>query len=206
MCLADSKSESSTKAGGTDRNQTSEAELSSTVTANVQPQPQQGSEQQQTSDSAATTTTATAKAATTSPPSQKSSSVEATTSAFAVSSSPPGSSVAAAAAAGRQMMNFRINKIKKETQMAQSSSENDEAAGGTTTKSGSTSPTRAGGVREYVPRKKLEKLNYKVGASILEIYKERNKAKLDEAAIVSPIELFTKRMLFVNLLFLSSLC
>lgn len=87
-------------------------------------------------------------------------------------------------------MNFRINKIKKEAQLAQQQQAGSsviESSGGETneSKSGSTSPTRV-----YVPRKKLEKLNYKVGASILEIYKERNKVKLDEAAI-KPIEIFT---------------
>lgn len=51
------------------------------------------------------------------------------------------------------------------------------------------SPTRS-----YQPRKKLEKLNYKVGASILEIYKERNKAKLDEASI-NPQEIILSKIL-----------
>lgn len=83
-------------------------------------------------------------------------------------------------------MNFRINKIRKEAQAAASGSGGGETTTNEAeapTKSGSTSPTRT-----YVPRKKLEKLNYKVGASILEFYKERNREKLEEAAI-KPLEI-----------------
>lgn len=89
-------------------------------------------------------------------------------------------------------MNFRINKIRKEAQAAASGSGGSESTTNETeaaTKSGSTSPTRA-----YVPRKKLEKLNYKVGASILEFYKERNREKLEEAAI-KPLEIIQSKKL-----------
>lgn len=78
-------------------------------------------------------------------------------------------------------ISFRISKIKKETLSGKAGAEAGVAEVVETVGDGvsrGASPTRT-----YQPRKKLEKLNYKVGAGILEVYKERNRAKLQEAAI-----------------------
>lgn len=86
-------------------------------------------------------------------------------------------------------ISFRINKIKKETlkeNLNESEAFLPDQVG--------SSPTRV-----YQPRKKLEKLNYKVGASIIEMYKEKNKIKLQESALTTLEPLISIKFVYIKL-------